>query len=1082
MEDQQSVEELVRRAVREALEEARPRPAPEPHVLELRIHGISNTPPHGMLEVPADDVENLRGDTLGSFWGLTPEATARARALPATDHRHVAPDVHREAYSWGQTARTTPGAPGGGGNAWVQRLSRAGWMFLVPMGLANAAYWSRRLDRRPERFGRGAGSVRLFGLGLTLLVVIAAQVVSLDLVGTQCFRTQRGAEPDAARCPALPAFLASLEAFTWSQRLAVMSLVPVAVLLLLYWLSAGSRVRYEQPTADVARATADTPVPGVDDAGPATAGDTARATAGSTAPARAGDAGPAAAGDAGPATAGDAGPAAETDDWTLAQPTLWSRWALTTALARLHFAAGLALTAATAAAADIWGGLAACGDVVRVLALPECRAAVSTGRWPAVLLFLTAVLLLGGSAWLVVIASYRKALNTSVPGSPQPRRAEADPQLHTAATLVLGLSATALAAVLLLLWGWGRESRGTDVVHALPLPPGLLVGALLAVALVAATWRAEARSRTRGAALGAALLAASLVRTRLGVADDGGAGSTAGVADAAGRGDALPWVLAVAGALLLLGAAIPWPDHRRELPLVGTALPLPGPRRASSSEPGEDPRTRGCRSGGWRGTAPAVFLVLSLGVAVMLTSILVVSVGDWLNGSLSAQCLAVEPSASSSLCGDAPRTDEPGPSEEAAAASGTPVPLTIPRTYTVFTTLTPLALALAVAIVLTGLAIGTWRARKAGGDDAIPSAADGLPLDEAERRRSQDLPLVQPAGRTSELFERQDLLSARLRTRRLAGSAKRAELVLAALAAAYAGALAFTIWWAVVEPSLLEDEQWARPLPSLGLWTTALLWTALLVRIVTQSSAERPLGIVWDLMCFLPRSAHPFGPPCYAERVVPEVSSRVLRWLDATPETSDAVAGAPDGSGQAPGARERVVVLSAHSLGAVLAIAAVFALPSSAGRVGLLTYGTQVRAYFGRFFPELLGPEVTGTVPCPAPRLTAPDPWPRPEQDDDLTGRATDPPRTPDTLVERLGATGDLRAAWVSLWRSTDPLGMPVASDAPNHIDRGAEELDTTAYVATVATHGGYPRVAAYRHAFGDVLGRLDAIRAAHRA
>ena len=65
----------------------------------------------------------------------------------------------------------------------------------------------------------------------------------------------------------------------------------------------------------------------------------------------------------------------------------------------------------------------------------------------------------------------------------------------------------------------------------------------------------------------------------------------------------------------------------------------------------------------------------------------------------------------------------------------------------------------------------------------------------------------------------------------------------------------------------------------------------------------------------------------------------------------------------------------------------------------------------------------------------------------------------------------------MSLWRSTDPLGMPVVSDGPNFVDRGAEEIDATAFVATVGTHGGYPRTSAYRRAFDEVVARLRDLR-----
>jgi hypothetical protein len=75
--------------------------------------------------------------------------------------------------------------------------------------------------------------------------------------------------------------------------------------------------------------------------------------------------------------------------------------------------------------------------------------------------------------------------------------------------------------------------------------------------------------------------------------------------------------------------------------------------------------------------------------------------------------------------------------------------------------------------------------------------------------------------------------------------------------------------------------------------------------------------------------------------------------------------------------------------------------------------------------------------------------------------------------VRRPGGHGDHPPAWVNLWRRTDPLGFPAASFGPNVIDRGAEEIDPTGYVARIGTHSGYPRTSAYRRAVAEALARL---------
>ncbi|MGW1733075.1 hypothetical protein OG894_36605 [Streptomyces sp. NBC_01724] len=147
-------------------------------------------------------------------------------------------------------------------------------------------------------------------------------------------------------------------------------------------------------------------------------------------------------------------------------------------------------------------------------------------------------------------------------------------------------------------------------------------------------------------------------------------------------------------------------------------------------------------------------------------------------------------------------------------------------------------------------------------------------------------------------------------------------------------------------------------------------------RAYRDASARRTIGILWDVGTFWPRAAHPFAPPCYAERAVPDLASRMSGWTGRT--------------------RGRLVI-SGHSQGSVLAASAVWQLPAEARkRVALLTYGSPIERLYGRWFPAYFGPGplhgLHRSVHC-----------------------------------------------WRNLWRATDPIGGRVRLDsgAEPEVDRG---------------------------------------------
>lgn len=134
-------------------------------------------------------------------------------------------------------------------------------------------------------------------------------------------------------------------------------------------------------------------------------------------------------------------------------------------------------------------------------------------------------------------------------------------------------------------------------------------------------------------------------------------------------------------------------------------------------------------------------------------------------------------------------------------------------------------------------------------------------------------------------------------------------------------------------------ESVAEAAQSTGSWMIGfgfLVFVACGRRAYRDASARRTIGILWDVGTFWPRAAHPFAPPCYAERAVPDLASRMSGWTART--------------------RGRLVI-SGHSQGSVLAASAVWQLPAETRRrVALLTYGSPIERLYGRWFPAYFGP------------------------------------------------------------------------------------------------------------------------------
>ena len=189
----------------------------------------------------------------------------------------------------------------------------------------------------------------------------------------------------------------------------------------------------------------------------------------------------------------------------------------------------------------------------------------------------------------------------------------------------------------------------------------------------------------------------------------------------------------------------------------------------------------------------------------------------------------------------------------------------------------------------------------------------------------------------------------------------------------------------------LTDRHWVQQLADLGtllLGLAMLRLLALAKQAWQQDKTRRTVGILWDLGTFWPRAAHPLAPPCYCERALPQLRTRLAH---------------------CGGRVDDEIVVAAHSQGTVIA-AALLLMPRGldvAARVSLLTYGSPLGRLYARVFPGYLGPQVLGVGSPGSARPAAP-------------GVATD------------GLTVCTQASnWLNLYRGTDPIGGFIEASDP---------------------------------------------------
>ncbi|MET0933328.1 MAG: hypothetical protein ABWX56_06405 [Mycetocola sp.] len=970
-------------------------------VLELRIHGIANSPPADMLCTTTEEVQRKDGDEQGSFWRIRPKASVTSSKPPAGI------ETVAEAYSWGNQARS-----GGSALALIGRaVVHVGWLFVLPFGLCNLAYWARRdikgADENPKWWAGGDGAVmiRVFALVQTLFYTVGFLTVFVHLLGLQCF--QAVVDDDGTlrhqTCAVLPGWFDVVAEWSPISRAALFSIAPIAVTLLIYMISLRARGMFNPQSSfdDDAKRSTTTEEPTDEDASEAD-------------PPR-------------PALLSSAG--------------FWHRSRVGQTSERAHFAAAIALIILLLAADALVDSISGEGrvavpgaDLVDVL-LGRVDT-TEAGPVPVIALGVSAALLAGAAVITAAAGLSGKSWST------RSKRGWSTTILVLSAVTYVGWVAWALLAARTPVSGEGVEAAAS--LRGLTVTPTALaaIGALIAVASL--SWGYRWRRR--------------LVMWVV-----------------------LPLAFACGIASAVWGLAPEELNTWRPV-LAWSSVGLVAVAIIIGYLPFTDPRVREARRHtGWHGNGAAVMLLLALLASLIITSLFVLGTHAWLTADTD---LPVVKDGWRLIGADEPRP----PGTESVP---TPEPIEAPTFHALFGGMLVVGLIVFLLLVVLTVAAALRRfpafslpgpgsedlggtSRLVANDETVPpppKPEPGKRPPQVVRERDYPPTEVRPSGRLRVVAD----------ARRVAGLLHRGEPLLRVLAILTAvalvplaipyigGIIAGAPFW----DSLLSVSRWAIGLIALG------AVAAVVTNAVT--STERPLALVWDIICFFPRAGHPFAPPCYAERAVPEVTKRIKRWM---------------GTGQDEGGADGRVILSAHSMGATIALGAILAMKGdeqteALNRVALLTHGVQLRPYFSRFFPEVFGPRVLGVRGTQGPQMLAADPWRRQVIADNR------PPALPvhvegdpDSVVELLGgnlsdSANPVAPRWRSLWRRTDYLGFPVTgfwsneTDGVNEnpIDRRATERSPRSYLWAVARHNDYLSTPQYQAARDELVAMLASAR-----
>jgi hypothetical protein len=199
---------------------------------ELRVHGVSGTSAETILAHPL--LKRVAGNGRAGFF---------RRWYPGGRSADLGSRGRLEAYSWGGL---TSGPAG-----------RAAWLLLLPLMLVNLVHWMLPAvpvgaSRRQVVAGHAAAVLlRLFGLVLTVTMLLTAVLVAVDLAGWQCGRIPRCADATPLIALIADGFLSSP-----GRRVAVTAVIPLLVVLLVGMVGRATP-RMTEPAADATVQQAD---------------------------------------------------------------------------------------------------------------------------------------------------------------------------------------------------------------------------------------------------------------------------------------------------------------------------------------------------------------------------------------------------------------------------------------------------------------------------------------------------------------------------------------------------------------------------------------------------------------------------------------------------------------------------------------------------------------------------------------------------------------------------------------------------------------------------------------------------------